>query len=164
MCGRARGYQKGATLALYLAYIGPSGTRMTTIDESHVGGLSITYGSNPRKHIWSYAAGNSLRSSNLSNCPCAASPGRDAPSYIGDNYYCETATLTNPVYSEYYFHGPLWDGAGCSGGTCCDNPTQPWFYRHLNQTTQDHIEARICTRGPFSQRSTLIDQLKLFIQ
>ena len=165
VCGRARGYQKGATLGLYLAYIGPSGTRMTTIDDSYVGGLSITCGSNPRKHIWTYAAGNSETSSNSGNCRCAPSSfGSDSPSYVGDNYYCESASVGSPDISEYYFSNALWDGAGCTGGTCCDDTTQPWFYRQLNQTTQDDIEARICTRGTFTGRSTLIDQLELFIQ
>ena len=165
VCGRARGYQKGATLGLYLAYIGPSGPRTTTIDESYVAGLSITCGSNPRKHIWTYAAGNSETFTNIGNCPCATTyPGRNSPSYVGGNYYCETASVRSPTFSVYYFNDTLWDGAGCMGTTCCGDTTQPWFHRHLGQTTQDDIETRICTRGPFSSRSTLIDQLELFIQ
>ena len=63
----------------------------------------------------------------------------------------------------YYFNDTLWDGAGCVDN-CCDDTTQPWFYRQLNQTTQDDIEARICALGFFSHRSTLIDQLELYIQ
>ena len=66
--------------------------------------------------------------------------------------------------NNYYFNDTLWDGAGCTEGTCCDDTTQPWFYRQLNQITQDKIEARICTSGYFSDRSTLIDQLELYIQ
>ena len=46
LCGRARGYQKGWAYGFYPAYIGPSGKRMTTIDESYVDGLSLTYSSN----------------------------------------------------------------------------------------------------------------------
>ena len=45
-----------------------------------------------------------------------------------------------------------------------DDTTQPWFYRDLNQTTQDYIEARICSSNPFNRASTLIDQLELYIQ
>ena len=41
---------------------------------------------------------------------------------------------------------------------CFDNTAQPWFYHQLNPTTQDDIEARLCAHGPFSDRSTLIDQ------
>ena len=53
---------------------------------------------------------------------------------------------------------------GCGLENCCDDTTQPWFYRQLNQTTQDDIEVRICARGYFPHRSTLIDQLELYIQ
>ena len=34
------------------------------------------------------------------------------------------------------------DGEGCVDN-CCDDTTQPWFYRQLNQTTQDGNEVRI---------------------
>ena len=47
---------------------------------------------------------------------------------------------------------------------CCGNTTQPWFYRQLNQTTQDDIEARMCAFDQFSSSSTLIDLLELYIQ
>ena len=167
VCGRARGYQMAWTLGFSLASIGPSGARTTTIDESYVAGLSITYGSNPRKHIWTYGVGfseSAILHHGDGNCPCTTRPGDDSPSYVGDNYYCEAGTVGNPTFTTYYFHDILWDGAGCTGGTCCDDITQPWFHRHLNQTTQDDIEARICTRGPCSCGSTLIDQLELFIQ
>ena len=163
VCGRARGYQKGATLGLYLAYIGPRAPNVT-IDDSYVGGLSITYGSSPRKHIWTYAAGNSETAANLGNCPCTTSPGRDSPSYVGNNYYCEAASVGHPNIFTYYFDNILWDADGCSSGTCCNNTMQPWFYRQLDQTTQDDIEGRICTRGTFTGRSTLINQLELYIQ
>ena len=160
VCGRARGYQKGNTLGIYLSSQGIFGS----IDNSYVAGLSITYGSNPRKHIWTYAAGNSETFSNLGNCPCTTIPGTDSPSFAGGNYYCESASIGTPANLMYFFNNPLWDGAGCTGSTCCDDTTQPWFYHWLNQTVQNDSEARICSRGPFSARSTLIDQLELFIQ
>ena len=47
VCGRARGYQKGDTVAFY----GSQPPYSKTIDQSYVSGLSITYGSNPRQHI-----------------------------------------------------------------------------------------------------------------
>ena len=42
---------QGLDLGLHLAYESQSGSGMTTIDESYVEGLSITYDSNPRKHV-----------------------------------------------------------------------------------------------------------------
>ena len=64
----------------------------------------------------------------------------------------------------YLFKDPILDGAGCTRNTCCDHATQPWFYRQLNQTTQDDIETRICALGSFRSRSTVMDQLESYIQ
>ena len=168
VCGRARGYQKGSTLGFYgsddstqLAF---GGNR--TIDQDYVSGLSITYSNSPRQHIWTFASGYSetYMYSSIRNCPCAINPGFIPSSFVGSSYYCESGSVSYPSRNDYYFNDTLWDGAGCTGGTCCDNTIQPWFYRQLNQTTQDDIEARICSLGPISDRSTLIDQLELYIQ
>ena len=48
VCGRARGYQKGDTLAFCVCNYGGD---FHKISGSYVSGLSITYG-NPRQHIW----------------------------------------------------------------------------------------------------------------
>ena len=162
VCGRARGYQKGDTLAFYGSYYNPN----RAIDEDYVSGLSITYSSNPRQHIWTFASGRGERFNNRFNCPCSVNGGYDPPSFVGSNYYCESGStyyVTSSNYDTYFFNDTLWDGAGCVDN-CCDDPTQPWFYRQLNQTTQDDVEARICTYGAFTDRSTLINQLVLYIQ
>ena len=80
------------------------------------------------------------------------------------NYYCESRA--NNIYncSAYFFNDPLWERSGCITSNCCDNPTQPWFYRQLDKTTTDDIGARICREQGFSIGSTLIDQLELYIQ
>ena len=156
VCGIARGYQKGDTLAFY----GVQFSR--TIDEDYVSGLSITYSSNPRQHIWTFASGRGDRLSELYNCPCSINGG-SKPSFVGNNYYCESASWYISTSNTYYFNDTLWDGAGCVDN-CCDDTTQPWFHRQLNQTTQDDIEARVCAHGFFHERSTLIDQLVLYIQ
>ena len=159
VCGRARGYQKGDTVAFY----GSSFDK--TIENDYVSGLSITYGSDPRKHVWTFAAGYSEQLNDNDNCPCTINPGRAPPSFVGRQYYCESASVNIPTSGQYYFNDVLWDGAGCVvGNKCCDDTTQPWFYRQLNQTTQDDIEARICAYDQFSSSSTLIDLLELYIQ
>ena len=53
VCGRARGYQKGDTVAFY----GSQPLYSKPIDGSYVSGCSITYSSNPRQHIWTFASG-----------------------------------------------------------------------------------------------------------
>ena len=161
VCGRARGYQKGQTFGFF---IGRYGNSATSSDGYYISGLSVTRSNNPRQHIWSFVSGHTERSSSYGNCPCASVALTTPPSFVANNYYCESGTLYGSAYNRYFFNDTLWDGAGCIGGTCCDDTIQPWFYRQLNQTTQDDIEARICSYGPFNKRSPLIDQLELYIQ
>ena len=52
VCGRVRGYQYYAPLAFWSYNIIPN----LTIDGNYGDGVSITYGSAPRKHLWTYAA------------------------------------------------------------------------------------------------------------
>ena len=87
VCGRARGYQKGDTRAFY-------GVRHNnTIDEDYVSGLSITYSSNPRQHIWTYVSGRSERYTDKWSCPCTSTAVYSPPSFVGNDYYCESASL-----------------------------------------------------------------------
>ena len=160
VCGRARGYQKGDTVAFYGSSSYNICQGFSAIDEGF-SGLSITYSSNPRQHIWTFANGRGERYITPYNCPCSVNGGHSAPSFVGNNYYCESASWYRA--NTYLFNDTLWDRAGCIDN-CCDDTTQPWFYRQLNQTTQDDIEARICHEDPFRTRSTLIDQLELYIQ
>ena len=154
VCGRARGYQKGNTIGFH---------RSHGLDESYASGLSITYSSNPREHIWTYASGRGERDDSAFNCPCSLSNYVNPPSsFVGNNYYCESAPWYFSLHL-YFFNDTLWDGAECVD-RCCNNTTQPWFYRQLNQTTQDDIEARICAGDSFLYGATLIDQLELYIQ
>ena len=163
VCGRARGYQKGDSLAFW----GSDPHYNRAIDQSYVDGLSITYSSNPRQHIWTFASGRGERLTNdVLNCPCSTEKDVNVNhpiTAVGNNYYCESASWYASNLDTYYFNDTLWDGAGCVDN-CCDDTTQPWFYRQLNQTTQDDIEARICTADPFRFGSPIIDQLELYIQ
>ena len=87
VCGRARGYQKGDTVAFYGSSFGK------TIENDYVSGLSITYSNNPLKHVWTFAVGISENLNTQDNCPCTQYPGRAPPSFVGNNYYCESATI-----------------------------------------------------------------------
>ena len=159
VCGRARGYQKGDTVAFY----GAHSAYARTIDEDYVSGLSITYSSNPRQHIWTFASGRGERYDNPWNCPCSVNGGYNPSSFVGKNYYCESGSINAAKFTTHYFNDILWDGAECVDN-CCDDITQPWFLHHLRQTTKDDIEVRICARQKFSRGSTLIDQLELYVQ
>ena len=143
VCGRTRGYHKGDTVAFY----GSQPPYSKTIDQSYVSGLSITYSSNPRQHIWTYASGRGERYDNPWNCLCSINGGYSPSSFVGTIIVNQV-----PYTSRIMIHIFCVDH-------CCDDTTQPWFYRQLNEITQDDIEGRICSHGSFMYRSTLIDQL-----
>ena len=141
VCGRARGYQKGDT-------------------HPFKDGLIISYGDH-HKHIWTFASGRGEKWSTPYNCPCSPG-GMSPPSSVGENYYCEAGSWYYNL-GKFFFNDTLWDGVGCVDH-CCNNTTQPWFYRQLSQTVQDDIEARICTERPYTETAILIDHLVLYIQ
>ena len=118
VCGRARGYQKGHSVAL-----------TQTIDVYYVDGLSITHG-NSCQHIWTFANGlyDGLGDSyDQYNCPCAPGSAYPSPPFVGTNYYCESGTTNTFDSSACYFNDPLWDGSGCITSNCCDNPPNHGF-------------------------------------
>ena len=110
VCGRARGYQKGDTIAFWGSH--PNYNR--AIDQNYVCGLSITYSNNPRQHIWSFASGcGEILTNHIWNCPCSTEkdvPVHNPMSYVGNNYYCESASWYESNLDTYYFHDTLWDG------------------------------------------------------
>ena len=99
VCGRASGYQKGDTIAFYGSHRAYS---RTIIDEDYVSGLSITYSSNPRQHIWTFASGRGERNSNQLNCPCSVIGGYSPSSFDGNNYYCESGSWYYCNFDTYF--------------------------------------------------------------
>ena len=98
------------------------------ITTMYADGLLISFGS-PRQHIWTYTCDNLT---SIFNCP-GADGGLTPPPFVGNNFYCESGAA-DTIYS-FYFNDPLWDRSVCISSQCCDNSTQPWFYRVFNQAT-----------------------------
>ena len=163
VCGMAMGYQKGTTdgFASY-QYSARS------INDPYVDGISITYGT-PRKHIWTYGIGYSDKHKSLpkypSNCPCSQYPGKLPPSFVHENYYCESGTVSTTLSESYYTADPVWDGRECSSeNSCCSEPNLPWFYRQIPLTVNKGIEARICRDEVFANEGVLVQELQLYVQ
>ena len=118
----------------------------------------MTHGT-PRNHIWTFAAGRS-KDYNY-NCPCADPyPGRAAPPFVGENYFCESGN-TGPNELQWYLDDPLWDSQGCaSGSTCCDRGG-PWFTTTLSQEVSNDNEVRWCT--DFRGEESGVEQLEIYI-
>ena len=150
VCGQLQGYHFGQPNAF-----GASLNRNPSIDDAYVDGASITYGSNPRKHIWTYANGAYLPIQN--GCPCSAGNEFVTPSYIGSSYYCETGDSIND---------PLWDGQQCFGiqAPCCTNPNMPWFNKTLSETTTYDIELRLCGDEVATNEDAPLQVIELFVQ
>ena len=156
ICGKVEGYQKGAT----------DGFREASIDSVYVDGISITIG-NPRKHVWTYAAGLSddHKHSQADNCPCAKYPGRAPPAFVGNHYYCESGNTGPYNLATFHTDDPLWDGSGClSGNNCCTNTDQPWFFRQMVMRRHDDIEARMCSDQGFPDESAVVVKIQLYVQ
>ena len=135
-----------------------------TIDSDYVEGVSITHGS-PRQHIWTFAAYPSDNHINTNNiCPCSQ-PSLNVPpppSFVGSNYFCDTAVET--TQRGWHLDDPLWDGEGCpSNSTCCSFNNPPWFIATLPQHTSDDIEVRICD-APNIYDDTAIIMLNLYVR
>ena len=156
VCGRVLAYQFGSTDAFNLG----------TIDQAYVDGISITHGS-PREHIWTYAAGatESGNSIIMDNCPCSSHGGISAPSYVEDNYYCESANPENSFQHNHLFRDDkLWDGQQCEDSCCTGANTPPWFSTNLPMTTNDAIEVHICGSERTFNEDILLRVLEMYVQ
>ena len=151
VCGRVIGYQVGHPDAFHSS---------DSINEAYVDGVSITHGS-PRSHIWTLAADVSETGNTL--CPCDNNSISNPPSFVGNNYYCESGNQNSSFTNSFlYANDPLWDGRQCSSeGDCCS--TAPWFSVNLINPTSDSIEVRICADFSTSE-DTPIQLLELYIQ
>ena len=157
VCGRAIGYQFGSTDAF--SQRPPD----VTLDQDYVDGLSITYGF-PRQHIWTFAAGliDGLIGPSAFNCPCSGNPGDPPPTYLGNNWYCESGNPNN--MGGLYSSDPLWDGENCEGTCCSNSKSPPWFSVELPAPTNDYIEARICGSEAIANEDIYINTLEIYIQ
>ena len=166
VCGQVIGYQVGGTDVF--------ANQQNSIDTGYVDGVSITYGSSPRTHIWTYAAGLSeqlLVTSETFSCPCVVAGSsfmpQTPPSFVGNNYYCESGNPSSTFEHTdvlRYTSDPLWDGQQCEGQCCSDGRTPPWFSVTLANPTTDDIEVRICGTEPTRNEDTSISLMELYVQ
>ena len=157
VCGKVAGYEIGSDDAF--------NTGSTSIDSTYVDGISITYGKNPRRHIWTYASGVYQNYSYVYNCPCTSSVGKAPPSFVGSNYYCESG---NPgsSWSNVLYNNLLWDGKNCgaASASCCTDQRQPWFCNRLSSPTVGDLEMRVCTNEPSNNEDIGLQSFEFYVQ
>ena len=162
VCGKVIGYQDRSPDA-FLPF---NQNRGLTIDDGYVEGVSLTYGANPRKHIWTFAAALD-ESPNLFQykCPCSNRHLTETvtiPSWVGNDYFCDSGA--KQMYQLiFYPDDPLWDGEGCGpSSTCCSFNNPPWFSKQLPSRTTDDIEMRVCANT--DGEDVPIESIELYVQ
>ena len=168
VCGRVMGYQYATPSAFSRNFeISPQ-----TIDGYYVDGVSLTHGPHgARQHIWTFAAGltEMVHSNNYWECPCAGRQTQTiVPSYVGNDYYCESGSNLTSFANILFSSDPLWDGQGCGSSSCCElsyppGVTAPWFYKQLPQATTNDLEVRICGDESTSNEDTPVELIELYI-
>ena len=168
ICGRVIGYQKNINYAFKFQSRG--------IDAEYVNGVSLTHGQSPHQHIWTFAGAlDETSGSNADHkCPCInpnLNPTPTLPSFIGNDYFCDTAFETTSWISNpsIQVSDPLWDGEGCGPtSTCCYDPQRevnpPWFVKTLSSPTSDDIEMRLCAPNNGGSYTTPIEIVELYVQ
>ena len=167
VCGMVEGYQYGSMDGFY-----PS-TADKTPDDYYAEGISITHGSSPRHHLWTYAVGLNANPDPgyflNTQCPCtAADTTRTLPTFLNDDYYCDSGNPSRNTYiNSHLYPDRLWDNSGpscVSGSTCCDNPDQPWFKRKLTQPANEDVEMRWCGDNSLAFEATATTRVELYIR
>ena len=159
VCGRVTGYQYYSPDAFATPNVG--------INSHFVDGVSLTRGS-PRKHIWTFAAG--LQENLISRfggrftCPCSPGSTQVPPSFVGNDYFCESGCPGH--YGRNLYSDPLWDGEGCGSleTVCCQAAGLPWFHKRLNVTTNDNIEMRICADGGTNNEDIPVGYYDIYVK
>ena len=173
VCGRIRAYQVGTPDAFGLTNANVNSGRQSNnpnIDTYYVDGVSLTHGSSPRQHIWTFVcAGDENEGNPTFKCPCSNTPVSNMvplpPPFVGNDYFCDSGVATEPIPETFYAEDPLWDGAGCDPqSTCCSFNNPPWFYKQLPQATTDDIEMRVCRDEESENEDIAIEIVEIFVQ
>ena len=98
-------------------------------------------------------------------CPCDTSVAIPIPSFVGDDYFCESSNPEGGTIGILYSDDPLWDGQNCpSSSTCCTFNSPPYFTKQLPTPTTDDIEARICLDQIAGTEDVAIELVELYMQ
>ena len=148
VCGRILAYQRGISIAFYNIFR----RHLNSIELAYVSGISLTHGRpGSRNHIWTFAGAWYEQDSHYHAkgvCPCTNINipwPHQVPSFVGNDYFCETGNRAGNSDTIFYIDDPLWDGKGCGQtSTCCEFKHPPWFHKSLPQPTNDDLELRLC--------------------
>ena len=163
VCGRVIGYQYG-----HADGIDPRRAEKNNLNGAYVDGVSLTRG-NPRQHIWTFVVAlqeNSFHHQGHNECPCAPNSPVTVPSFIGNDYFCESGCPGDWQWNTSYSGDPLWDGKQCGliEKACCLAPGLPWFNKTLSSPTTDYIEMRICGDEVGSWEDSPVNYFEIYVK
>ena len=176
VCGRVKAYAYGGVDAFESFRNG-----QTSITSPYVNGV-VLLADNPPEHLWTFAAAlgelgrtDTTPDQPLINdqCPCDRPDPSDipVPSFVGNNYFCESGQNVFSGVFRFQSDDPLWDGKNCNPESrCCEYNRPPYFMNYLGKTlTVNVIEARICVfnKGPTSEGQSgddvLVEQIEVYV-
>ena len=158
VCGKVIGYQYFSTDAFLQTG--------QTIDSHYVDGISLTYGSSPRKHIWTFAAGQYDNKATKYDCPCSTGKPQSVPHFVGDDYFCESGNSESVYSKKLYTSDPLWDGKWCGSHEkdCCKATGLPWFHKVFQSSTKDFLEMRICGGEGITDEDITVGLYEIYVK
>ena len=169
VCGYVRGYAYRTPDGFWRQHL-PAGSDVS-LSGNYVDGVSITYGTSPISHIWTYAAGRyEVDNSpyNANNCPCNTNgTTSNIPEFVSNDYYCESSAANLQADQLIWFtNDPLWDGMQCGGNEvpCCNHAGLPWFNKNTLTPTTATITMRVCMDEDTSNEDMGIEGFELYIQ
>ena len=167
VCGRVLAYQTGRASAFHNSLI----LNQNSLDLAYLHGVSLTHGPpGSRQHIWSFVNADHDRPSDIgaSLCPCSVINGiwttyYQVPSFIGNDYFCESGNPGPGRIDGMFFSDTLWDGLGCESPSCCELNTPPWFCKTLPAPTADDIELRSCYGDDYVFGNVTITNVNIYV-
>ena len=161
VCGRVIGYQYGSPDAIH------PHSQTNNLNGVYVDGVSLTHG-NPRQHIWTFMAAlqqNSFANDGLNECPCAPNSLVTVPSFISNDYFCESG-CPGQFQTNVFYTDPLWDGQQCGliEKACCQDPGLPWFHKTLDSPTTDYLEMRVCGDEVSSSEDSPVGYYEIYVK
>ena len=141
VCGSIRGYHENTMDGFVVAH-------PDNIDSNYVDGVSLTHGTDPRHHIWTFAVDH------LSGY-CGH---WHAPAFVNRDYFCDIGFNGANIDLMY----PLWQS--CTRESYCISSHLPWFYKQLPHPTTDDIEMRVCRDEHHSSEDVGIETVEIYVQ
>jgi hypothetical protein len=140
------------------------------VDDNYVDGISITRGSNPRKHVFTLAVSSNEIRQDSWGCPCSKKPTArypKPPDFVGKDYYCESG---NPINTDKYIlfnQDALFDGEKCRSNEAkcceCDDKHFPYFFKDIHQFTNDSLEMRLCADESTANEDAYITEYEFYV-